>query len=266
LKIGLFDSGIGGITVLRKLLNRYAAHYIYLADTARAPYGIKSRDMMAKISAEIIGFMEYENVDHVVAACNTTDSFLSDIAGGFDFPYHSIINSAVSGVTGGRVAVIATDMTVKSGIYMRKLAEKRIEVQQRACQLFVSLVEEGITYGRMAEAVAKFYLNPLKRYCPDTLILGCTHFPLLNGVIHDIMNESRLLDPADVIAKDFPYKEGNSVVEFYITGDPGEFQNKLKKIGFKYPYIMYKLPVAELERRKYSLEGINSVDRAVGGR
>ncbi|MGC8821021.1 MAG: glutamate racemase [Fervidobacterium sp.] len=264
--IGLFDSGVGGLSVLKKLIDTLPAHYIYVADTMRAPYGTKSRETIATFSREIIGFLMEKRVERIFAACNTSDSTLAQYRGYFKIPYHSIIQAGVNASKYERVAVIGTHTTVQSGIYKYELEARGKKVAQRPAQLFVSLVEEGIFYGNMVEAIVKFYLEPFRRFKPDELILGCTHFPFLKDIIVRVMENVRIIDPADELVREISHLtvNGRPFVEFYVTGNPYEFEKKLKKIGFRHPYQMKHLDVTELEQKVVYFERACDIDRALG--
>ncbi|MFN3691601.1 MAG: glutamate racemase [Fervidobacterium sp.] len=264
--IGLFDSGIGGLSVLKKLIETLPAHYIYVADTMRAPYGTKSKETIETFSREIIGFLMEKKVERIFAACNTSDSTLARYRNYFKIPYHSIIQAGVNASKYERIAVIGTHTTVQSGIYKHALEERGKKVMQRPTQLFVSLVEEGIFYGNMVEAVVKFYLEPFRKFKPQELILGCTHFPFLRDIITRVMENTRIIDPADELVREVSHLviNGRPFVEFYITGNPDEFERKLKKIGFRHPYQIKHLEVSELEQKVVYFERACDLDRAFG--
>ncbi|ODN30839.1 glutamate racemase [Fervidobacterium thailandense] len=266
MKIGLFDSGIGGLSVLKKLIETIPAHYVYVADTFRAPYGTKTRDTIETFSREIIGFLMEKKVERIFAACNTSDSTLAKYRPAFKIPYHSIIQAGVNASKYERVGVIGTHTTVQSGLYKQALEERGKKVMQRPAQLFVSLVEEGLFYGHMVEAVVKFYLEPFRKFKPQELILGCTHFPFLKDIIARVMEGVRIVDPADELVKEVSHLvgSGKTFVEFYVTGSTEEFERKLKKIGFKYPYQVKHLEIHELEQKVIYFERACDTDRLFG--
>lgn len=266
MKIGLFDSGIGGLSVLRKLIETIPAHYVYVADTFRAPYGTKTKETIEAFSREIIGFLMDRKVERIFAACNTSDSTLTKYRGYFKIPYHSIIQAGVNASKYERVAVIGTHTTVQSGIYKQALEERGKKVAQRPAQLFVSLVEEGIFYGHMVEAIVKFYLEPFRKFRPQELILGCTHFPFLRDIIARMMPGVRIIDPADELVREVSHLvgSGRTFVEFYVTGSAEEFERKLKKIGFRWPYQVKHLELSELEQRVVFFERACDLDRLFG--
>jgi glutamate racemase len=204
--IGVFDSGIGGLTVARALLEAMPAEsLLYLGDTARLPYGTKSPDTVARYTRRNLDFLLAQGVKAVVIACNTAS------ATGLDglrppVPTWGVIEPgarAAVAASRGRVGVIATDATIRSGVYPRALSRLRadLEIFTRACPLFVPLVEEGWEDDPIAVAVAERYLEPLLAERIDTLVLGCTHYPLLGGVLRSVVGDDvTLVDSAASIA------------------------------------------------------------------
>lgn len=261
LKIGLFDSGIGGISVLKKLTYINGAHYIYIADTERAPYGIKTPEVLESFIFEFAEFFHKKGVNEIFAACNTTDSIILEKNLDLGIKYNSIIKAAIQAPKSEKVGVIGTNITVSNGIYKKYLEMENKEVFQKSTQLFVSLVEEGIFYGRMVEAIANYYLLPLKKKNIEELILGCTHFPFLKGVISRVLPKVRIIDPAEELSKKLAKNNSKKAfVEFYVTGDPKMFEKKLKRINFRVPYTINKFKtkkVIQIEKSNYS-------DRVVG--
>lgn len=189
--IGIFDSGVGGLTVLRELLNHSPQRsYIYLGDTARAPYGSKAPETVKRYAHECARFLFEQKVEILVVACNTASSFALEILRDeLPFPVIGTVLSAsklaVEKSATGRIGVIGTEATVSSGVYTRTLKElaPNVEVYSRACPLFVPLVEQGMTEGEIVEKIIALYLEELANLRIDTLILGCTHYPLLKDEI-----------------------------------------------------------------------------------
>lgn len=190
--IGVFDSGMGGLTVMRALMARLPnERFIYLGDTARLPYGTKSADTVCRYAVQAAGALVKRNVKLVVVACNTASSValpaleqtLSPI------PVIGVVEpgaeAAVKTAPNGPIAIIATEGTVKGGAYARAIHRRApaIRVIPKACPLFVALAEEGLVDGEIAEAVAHHYLDPLLADAPQALVLGCTHFPALSETI-----------------------------------------------------------------------------------
>ncbi|MBO8160478.1 MAG: glutamate racemase [Thermosipho sp. (in: Bacteria)] len=259
MKIGLFDSGIGGVSVLKKLTYLNGAHYIYIADTERAPYGIKTPETLETFVFQFIDFFERKNVEEIFAACNTTDSIILERGIKFDIKYHSIVRAGVNASKSKNVGVIGTNITIKNETYKKQLELLGKNVQQKAAQLFVSLVEEGIFYGRMVEAIANFYLNSFRKTNIDELILGCTHFPFLKGIISRVLPRVKIIDPAEELSKEIPVnKTKKPFVEFYVTGDVKEFEKKLKRINFRVPHVIHKLETRKL--KVITVEKVNNID------
>ncbi len=193
LPIGIFDSGVGGLTVLRAVRKRLPhENVIYLGDTARVPYGTKSRGTIERYAVEDAGFLARKGVKMLVVACNTISAMARErLRAEFDLPLLSVLGPgarmAARVTRSGRIGVIATEATVESGAYERAIREagrdRKVEIFSRACPLFVPLVEEGETDSQIARLVAEQYLAPLREKRIDTLVLGCTHYPLLKSVI-----------------------------------------------------------------------------------
>jgi glutamate racemase len=205
--IGVFDSGVGGLTVVAALQRLLPWEPIlYLGDTARLPYGTKSASTVLAYSRKNVGFLVARGVKGVVVACNTASAVT---VGALDppVPLWGVLAPGArraATVSAGRVGVIATESTVQSDAYGRALRALRpeLEVVSQACPLFVPLVEEGWHDDPVAAEVARRYLEPLRRSGVDTLVLGCTHYPLLAGVIAEVMGEGvRLVDSADAVAE-----------------------------------------------------------------
>jgi glutamate racemase len=194
--IGIFDSGIGGITVLKEILDLVpGADFLYLGDSARLPYGTKSPKTIVRYSVQCAEFLVAKGIDMLVVACNTASSHaLPDLRAMFPIPVIGVVESGSRAAidTGGkRIGVIGTSSTIKSGSYVRVLQELKpdVEVFSKACPLFVSLVEEGWCSDSITEQVAARYLEDLKEANVDTLLLGCTHYPLLKSIIARVMGD-----------------------------------------------------------------------------
>ena len=203
--IGVFDSGVGGLTVAREIMrNLPSEKIVYFGDTARVPYGTKSRDTVIRYSRQIIHFLKEQQVKAIVIACNTASAFALDaVQHEQDIPVLGVIGAgakvAAEETVNKRVGVIGTVGTVGSGIheaYLKKL-DPEITVIGKACPLFVPLVEEGWLHDPVTVEVANRYLQELKDKDVDTLILGCTHYPLIRSTIREVMGEKvRLVNPA----------------------------------------------------------------------
>ncbi len=203
--IGVFDSGIGGLTVLKEIIRELPhERTIYLGDTARVPYGIRSPETVIRYSFENSKFLSSKDIKLLVVACNTASSISLDaIKNTFSIPVMGVIEpgakAAVRATKNKKVGVIGTEATVKSNAYTKaiKAIDESIEVFSLACPLFVPLVEEGWTEGNIATLIAKQYLDAVKEKRIDTIVLGCTHYPLLKKVIAEVIGEGvRLIDSA----------------------------------------------------------------------
>lgn len=212
--IGVFDSGVGGLTVLRALQASLPnENYIYLGDTARLPYGTKSVETVVRYALQAADELVERQVKALVIACNTASAAaLGALRERFaPLPVIGVIEpgaqAACAASASGRIAVIATEGTVRNGAYQQAIARLRPDarVQAVACQLFVALAEEGWTEGTVAEAAAARYLQPLfadGSHVPDTLVLGCTHYPALRDVIAAAAGRAvRIVDSAETTAR-----------------------------------------------------------------
>jgi len=244
--IGIFDSGVGGLTVARSIIDQLPDEdVIYVGDTANGPYGPLTIPEVRAHALAIGDDLVARGVKALVIACNTASSAcLRDARERYDIPVVEVILPAVRRAAAttrtGRVGVIGTRATISSGAYQDAFAAARdIEVATVACPRFVDFVERGVTSGRQVLGLAEGYLEPLQRAEVDTLVLGCTHYPLLSGVIQLVMGDSvTLVSSAEETAKDLlrvlteldllrPHPEqldsaGASRV-FEATGDPQAF-------------------------------------------
>ena len=207
--IGVFDSGLGGLTVVKELIGHLPnERIIYFGDTARVPYGTKSGATIIRYSREIVRVLVKHKVKMVVVACNTASSLALDVLKKeFDLPILGVIEpgarKSIDVTRNKKVGIIATSSTVKSGKYAKKIVQlnKNIVVLSQACPLFVPLVEEGWFDHPVTYQVARQYLRDMKKNKIDTLILGCTHYPLLKGVLHNVMGPGvQLVDSAREVA------------------------------------------------------------------
>ncbi len=210
--IGIFDSGLGGLTVLREIhMMIPGENLVYFGDSKRAPYGTKSRDAIIKFAFQDMRFMLSKDVKAIVIACNTVSSnALEKIINEFDIPVLEVISpGSAAGLTASEtktIGVIGTSATIESNAYENELKklDKNCRVLQKSCPLFVPLVEEGVELwdSEIAELTALHYLYEFRNSGIDTLILGCTHYPLLKNVIQKAMgDEIKLIDSAKSIAK-----------------------------------------------------------------
>ncbi len=205
LPIGVFDSGIGGLTVAREIMRQLPGERIvYFGDTARVPYGSKSKETIIRYSEQIVRFLKARQVKAIVIACNTASAYaLNTVLEEEDIPVIGVIyagaKTAVDKTKSKRVGVVATRATISSNIYADTIhsLDKNIEVVQKACPLLVPLVEEGLLHDSVTDEIISRYVSELKTKYIDTLILGCTHYPLLRSAFSRIMGEGvSLVNPA----------------------------------------------------------------------
>jgi glutamate racemase len=239
--IGIFDSGFGGLTVARSVIDQLPHESVrYLGDTARQPYGPKPIGEVREYALECLDHLYAEGVKALVIACNSASAaMLRDARERYDVPVVEVIypatRRAVAASRTGRIGVICTRATAESMAYEDAFAAApHVELTTRACPRFVDFVEEGVTGGDELLEVAHGYLDPLTSAGVDTLILGCTHYPLLTGVISYVMGDGvTLVSSAEECAKDV-YKmlvstglmrpEGEPAYHFATTGAPEEFE------------------------------------------
>ena len=239
--IGVFDSGVGGLTVVKEIFN-YLPEYqiIYFGDTARLPYGTKGANFVKKYSEKITSWLLAKNAKIIVIACNTSSAWASDsLKKKFkNTPVFEMINPAVTEAMATtknkKIGIIGTPGTIKSGAYQQKLlkANKSLKIFSQACPLLVPIVEEGLLSDNITVEVIKRYINPLKEKGIDTLILGCTHYPLLKDIIEKTIDSGiKIINPAESLAKEVKiYLENNFVTDkkikrgiehkFYFSDEP----------------------------------------------
>ena len=207
--IGIFDSGVGGLTVFREIA-RALPHeaLIYLGDSARVPYGTKSPETVLRYSLEAAQHLLERNVKMLVVACNTaTAAALPVLQKRLPIPVIGVVEPGARAAverTRGRIGVIATEGTVKSRVYTKAIRSLRpdVEVIEAAAPLFVALAEEGWANTHVAREVAEIYLEPLVDAGIDTLVLGCTHYPILRGTIESVVGDQvRIVDSAETTAE-----------------------------------------------------------------
>ncbi len=267
--IGVFDSGVGGLTVAREIMRQLPnERIVYFGDTARVPYGNKSKDTVTKFSRQIVHFLETQQVKAIVIACNTASSYaLDDLEKEVDIPIIGVVRpgarAAMDATKNGKIGVIATEATISSGIYKRyiqsvsrqrgiwldeKTGESLVQVLGKACPLFVPLVEEGLWEDPVTDEIAKRYLTELIDVGIDTLILGCTHYPMLRSTVGRIMGDQvTLVNPAYETAREL--KEllhekglesqhrpqlGTELYRFFVSDAADKFQkfaNSILKYG-----------------------------------
>lgn len=209
--IGVFDSGVGGLTVVKEIMRQLPDEKIvYFGDTARVPYGAKTKETVLKFSRQIIRFLQEQEVKAIVIACGTASACALDtLEKEVDLPILGIVRpgalSATQATQNGKIGVIATEGTIASKIYSSYIKQMKPEaiVLGRACPLFVPLVEEGLLQDPVTDEIAKRYLTELIDEDIDSLILGCTHYPLLQETIGKIMGDGvQLINPAYETARE----------------------------------------------------------------
>lgn len=209
--IGVFDSGVGGLTVAREIMrNLPKEDIVYFGDTARVPYGSKSKDNIIRYSRQIIHFLQTKGVKAIVIACNTASALALDtVKDEFDIPIIGVVEpgakAALSVTENKKIGVIGTEATVRSSMYERIIQgiNPEVSVIAKACPLFVPLVEEGFKKHQVTDEIIDYYLASLKKSDIDALILGCTHYPLLRSKIREYVGEQiTLVNPAYETAMD----------------------------------------------------------------
>lgn len=209
-RIGVFDSGVGGLTVLKAMAEQLPAHYIYFGDTARLPYGTKSAETVARYAIAATRFLEAQNIDLLVIACNTATALaLPQIKDAAHVPVIGVVEpgaAVAAEVSRNRAAiVIATEATVSSHAYRDALQQHGLQSLEKACPLFVPLVEEGWIEHPVTEQVARIYLGEATAQAPqgaDVLVLACTHYPLIAPMLRKIVPESmHIVDSAESTAR-----------------------------------------------------------------
>lgn len=241
--IGVFDSGIGGLTVVKRLSTVLPnEHIIYFGDTARVPYGSKSNSTVIEYSIQDTNFLLHKNVKLVVVACNTASSIaLPELQKKFEVPIIGMImpgaNMAAEKSKNGKIGVIGTRATINNQAYSKaiKKIDNKIEVYEKACPLFVPLAEEGWTHHRATYEIAEEYLKELKSHHVDTLVLGCTHYPILSDVIREVIGAKVTLIDSGVAAaevvKNEIHKRGlqtnetdHGTLDLFVSDIPTKFQ------------------------------------------
>ncbi|MGE4578174.1 MAG: glutamate racemase [Desulfuromonadales bacterium] len=240
--IGVFDSGVGGLTVLKEIVGQLPGEdIVYLGDTARVPYGTKSPQTVVRYALEAAAFLVKHRVKMLVVACNTASSVaLPALAEHFSLPVIGVIEpgarTAAAQTRSGRIGVIGTEGTVKSAAYTAAIhrCNPSLDVINVPCPLFVPLAEEGWLDHPVTRLTAEEYLAPLRAHAIDTLVLGCTHYPLLKNTIRAVMGETvRLIDSAEETARtvaetlasaDLLRQAASGKRSFFVTDVPTRFE------------------------------------------
>jgi len=240
--IGIFDSGVGGLTVVKEILKLLPdENLVYLGDTARVPYGTKSKSTVIKYAENNANFLLSRGIKILVVACNTASAYsLEKLKDNLSIPVIGVIEpgakKAASSTRNGNIAVIGTPSTIRSNAYLKALhnIDPKLKVFSKACPLFVALAEEGWYHGEITRKIIETYLDDLLKENIDVMILGCTHYPLLKSAINEVVGENVLLiDSAEETAKEIYEKissvsiKNNNVskskYEFFLTDDSESF-------------------------------------------
>ncbi|MBI5037606.1 MAG: glutamate racemase [Candidatus Kerfeldbacteria bacterium] len=248
--IGVFDSGIGGLTVVKELRKQLPDYQLaYFGDTARTPYGNKSTDTVIQYAKENTEFLIAQGAQIIVIACNTASAVATESlrAAYPQIPFFEVITPAAEAAarhsTSGHIGVIGTRTTINSDIYQKTIASHRPQasITSKACPLFVPLAEEGWINDQITKITARRYLTPLKRHQIDTLILGCTHYPILRNVIQQkIGKRVFLIDPAVPTV---------AALRQYLTAHPELEQSLPKNPNHQYYFSDIPSHMAELAQR-----------------
>lgn len=243
MKIGVFDSGIGGLTVVKSLLeHQLFEDIIYFGDTARVPYGIKDKNTIIRYAIEAVEFFKNFKLDMIIVACNTVSAYaLKEMRESSNCPVIGVVEAGVQATTNSlknknaNILILATKATINSKAYENKLREKNYKnLEAKATGLFVPLVEEEIYNGEILEASFKHYFKDIKT--PDAIILGCTHFPLISKALSNYFdNQTLLIHSGDAIVeqleKEFTftkkYKKPN--LKFFASENPIALNDVAKK-------------------------------------
>lgn len=243
--VGVFDSGVGGLTVVREIIRQLPdENIVYFGDTARVPYGSKSQKTVIRFSEQIIRFLKTKQVKAIVIACNTASALALDIVREeFDVPILGVVapgaRAAVKATRNRKIGVVGTDATVRSGVYTKVIQgiDPQIRVIEKACPLFVPLVEEGFKEHEVTREIIEYYLESLRATDIDAMILGCTHYPLLRSRIREYMGkEIQIVNPAYETAIDLKtlledqdmankgFDPAGSRYEFYVSDMADKFR------------------------------------------
>jgi len=240
--IGIFDSGAGGLTVLKVLRAAFpGVNYYYLGDTARLPYGTKSSETIVRYTKQNASFLLTKRIDVLIVACNTASAYaipaLREYAG--DIPVTGVIHPgarrAACTTRNGRIGIIGTQAAISSGKYQTRLREINpdLKIFSSPAPLLVPLVEEGLISGEISEMAISMYLGPLLKEDIDTLILGCTHYPMLKQTIQEMYPMLKLVDSAepirDILFEKYRFKDGNGKTEIFVTDYPEGFASLSKR-------------------------------------
>lgn len=240
--VGVFDSGIGGLTVVKEIMKILPNEdIVYFGDTARVPYGNKSPETITKFSFQNTRFLIRMDVKAIVVACNTASALsLEKLKENFSIPIIGVIKPgaymAVKETKNNRIGIIGTEGTIGSKAYEKAIKKLKPDAQLFGfpCPLFVPIVEEGWAESKVSRIIAEEYLKPLKESGVDTLVMGCTHYPLLTGIVGDVMGSGvKLINPAEatavklreILVENAMQNEENrtAACRYYVSDNPGRF-------------------------------------------
>lgn len=258
--IGVFDSGVGGLTVAREIMRHLPNEdIVYFGDTARVPYGSKSKDNIIRYSRQIIHFLQTKGVKAIVIACNTASALALDVVKDeFDIPIIGVVEpgarAALKETKTKKIGVIGTEATVRSGMYEKVIQEIQpdVSVIAKACPLFVPLVEEGFKKHHVTDEIIDYYLASVKESDIDALILGCTHYPLLRSKILEYVGKKiHLVNPAYETAMDLKnlLKEHN-MENPDIEGDHGSYSFYVSDAADKFKQFANSILPYDIETTK----------------
>ena len=258
--IGVFDSGVGGLTVAREIMrNLPNEDIVYFGDTARVPYGSKSKDNIIRYSRQIIHFLQTKGVKAIVIACNTASALaLETVKDEFDIPIIGVVEpgarAALAVTETKKIGVIGTEATVRSAMYEKIIQETRpdVSVLAKACPLFVPLVEEGFKKHHVTDEIIDYYLASLKESDIDALILGCTHYPLLRSKIREYVGDKiTLVNPAYETAMDLKViLQENDMQNPDVEGDHGSYSFYVSDAADKFKHFANSILPYDIETTK----------------
>ena len=258
--IGVFDSGVGGLTVAREIMrNLPQEDIVYFGDTARVPYGSKSKDNIIRYSRQIIHFLQTKGVKAIVIACNTASALALDtVKDEFDIPIIGVVEpgarAALAITENKKIGVIGTEATVRSSMYEKiiKGINPEVSVIGKACPLFVPLVEEGFKKHQVTDEIIDYYLASLKNSDIDALILGCTHYPLLRSKIREYVGEKiTLVNPAYETAMDLKrILQEKDMENPDIEGDHGSYSFYVSDAADKFKQFANSILPYDIETTK----------------
>jgi len=253
--IGIFDSGLGGLSVYKELKRLLPQEkFVDFGDTARVPYGNKSSEVIRRYAFEIAYFLAQKRIKLLVVACNTASSIaLNELENAFRFPVVGVVQSAAMEVGKlekiSRIGIIGTSRTIKSATYQNLIKSRlsHVEILAKPCPLFVPIIEEGLFESRVLDETMDFYLNDMRKRKIEVLILGCTHYPLIEKKIMDYFNEKvKLINPGfsaalrvkTILGENNLLNDTEGYDEFFLSDEQENFQKIARDfLGFDIPEV-----------------------------